>query len=164
MIRELVIFDTTYFPRSKWTCVNDDVMGGVSQSEVRLDAKHQLHWHGNVSLDNNGGFASVRHKLTALDASSYTGISLLLKGDGQCYKLNLANDLSSGSPRFQARFDTQKDLQLVFIPFQQLSPSVRGRKVDASFNPSLIKMVGFIIADRQKGPFHLLVKRITTYV
>lgn len=164
MTKELLIFDPLSAPLQAWTCVNDGVMGGVSRSEAWLNEQQALCWQGDVSLENNGGFASVRHVLSGLDLSWHQGISLLLKGDEKVYKLNLANDLSSGSPRFQARFTTQQDLQLLHIPFNSLSPSVRGQKVDASFDPSSLKMAGFLIADRQKGPFSLTVIRISAYV
>jgi hypothetical protein len=39
--------------------VNDSVMGGVSQSTLRQDT-HGLFFEGQVSLENNGGFASMR--------------------------------------------------------------------------------------------------------
>lgn len=139
-------------------------MGGISQSKATLDEHQQLLWKGNVSLENNGGFASTRHALPNLDVSNYQGISLLVSGDEKTYKLNLANDFSSGSPRFQARFDLRAGLHLVYIPFQHLSASIRGNKVDAFFNPSMLKMVGFLIADQQEGPFHLSVKKISAYV
>lgn len=144
--------------------MNDGVMGGVSQSEARLDEQHQLFWQGNVSLENNGGFTSVRHELPGLDLCRYRGLSLLLRGDGKTYKLNLANNLNSGSPRFQARFCTHGGLQLVYIPFRELLPAIRGRKVDAGFDASSLRMVGFLIADGQQGPFCLTLIRISAYV
>ena len=149
---------------SNWSCVDDTVMGGVSQSQYQLDKKKGLLWKGEVSLDNNGGFASIRHTLSSLDLESYIGISLLVVGDGRTYKLNLGNDNSSRSPRFQARFATSKHLQMVYVPFTSLSAYIRGSKVNAEFDTTDIDMIGFLIADKQEGFFQLSVKRISAYV
>ena len=42
-----------------WTAVNDGVMGGVSRGGAKL-IDGSLHFRGILSLDNNGGFSSIR--------------------------------------------------------------------------------------------------------
>ena len=44
----------------KWGIVNDGVMGGISQSNIYLNEVDNIIFAGNVSLENNGGFASIR--------------------------------------------------------------------------------------------------------
>ncbi|MGD1912957.1 MAG: CIA30 family protein, partial [Rivularia sp. (in: cyanobacteria)] len=44
-----------------WGAVDDVVMGGVSQSNIKLSSGKAL-FSGNVSTENSGGFASVRTK------------------------------------------------------------------------------------------------------
>ena len=44
-----------------WTIVNDGVMGGLSSSEIIETEEKTLIFSGLVSLENNGGFASVRY-------------------------------------------------------------------------------------------------------
>ena len=44
----------------KWGIVNDGVMGGISQSNIYLNEANNIIFAGNVSLENNGGFASIR--------------------------------------------------------------------------------------------------------
>ena len=46
-----------------WEVVNDDVMGGVSTSQFQLLTNGGAIFSGVVSLENNGGFASVRSSL-----------------------------------------------------------------------------------------------------
>ena len=43
-----------------WGIVNDGVMGGISQSNIYLNEENNIIFAGNVSLENNGGFASIR--------------------------------------------------------------------------------------------------------
>ncbi len=42
-----------------WTTVNDPVMGGMSNSRITY-GDGGLVFSGNISLENNGGFASAR--------------------------------------------------------------------------------------------------------
>jgi hypothetical protein len=161
--------DFSYFfnPPDKpaWKCVNDTVMGGVSVSTAYHSNNNQLEWSGVLSLKNKGGFASVRHELLSpIDLRGYRGLSLIVVGDQKTYKLNLANQLGSGSPRFQARFQTHSFEQQILLPFSKLEASIRGKKVNENFDPSHLSMVGFLISDQQEGPFHLTVKSIKPYV
>ena len=43
-----------------WSIVNDDVMGGISTSYLSVSDEKKLIFNGNLSLENNGGFASSR--------------------------------------------------------------------------------------------------------
>ena len=43
-----------------WNIVNDDVMGGISTSYLSVSDGKSLIFNGNLSLENNGGFASSR--------------------------------------------------------------------------------------------------------
>jgi len=43
-----------------WNIVNDDVMGGISTSYLSVSDEKKLIFNGNLSLENNGGFASSR--------------------------------------------------------------------------------------------------------
>ena len=71
--------------------VNDAVMGGVSQSSLRQDI-HGLFFEGLVSLENNGGFASMRSSVRFPQGTQL--IELLAKGDGKRYKLVLRTELA----------------------------------------------------------------------
>ncbi|MDH3323720.1 MAG: CIA30 family protein, partial [Flavobacteriaceae bacterium] len=48
-----------------WMIVNDDVMGGLSNSTAEL-TDSTLIFKGTLSLKNNGGFASIRSKMSSL--------------------------------------------------------------------------------------------------
>ena len=43
-----------------WSAIDDRVMGGVSRSRLRHDTAGHAVFEGEVSLAQNGGFASVR--------------------------------------------------------------------------------------------------------
>ena len=59
--KEILIFDFTKEASIlAWRQTNDDVMGGVSTSRMTIDKNGHGVFLGNVSLDNNGGFAMTR--------------------------------------------------------------------------------------------------------
>ena len=46
----------------QWGIVNDGVMGGISQSQFTITPDKTAIFQGDVSLENYGGFASVRRE------------------------------------------------------------------------------------------------------
>ena len=46
--------------KTNWLIVNDDVMGGVSNSNLSINDNKNLTFRGIISFENNGGFASCR--------------------------------------------------------------------------------------------------------
>lgn len=55
------LFDFAQESAEEWIVVNDGVMGGVSRSAFVDSESGYASFQGVMSLDNNGGFASVRH-------------------------------------------------------------------------------------------------------
>ena len=43
-----------------WQTVNDGVMGGRSVGRFKINEDQKMEFFGTLSLENNGGFASVR--------------------------------------------------------------------------------------------------------
>ncbi|ANV90242.1 CIA30 family protein [Picosynechococcus sp. PCC 8807] len=114
-----------------WGAVDDVVMGGVSQSQLRLTPTGAL-FTGNVSTDNNGGFASVRTKSLAnpWDLSKYAGFRLRVKGDGQRYKFIARCENRWDGIGYSYSFETTADQWLsVDIPFSELVPVFRAKSV-----------------------------------
>ncbi|MHC4292119.1 MAG: CIA30 family protein, partial [Planctomycetota bacterium] len=73
----------------QWISVNDNVMGGISEGQFRITDDKTLEFSGRLSLENNGGFASIRTKPRDLNINGYDTIGLRLKGDGRTYYFNL---------------------------------------------------------------------------
>ncbi len=115
----------------KWTIVNDVVMGGVSESQLKL-AENNAIFTGFVSVQNNGGFASIRAKNfdPPLDLSDYEGISLRVKGDGKRYKFITRCEGKYEGISYCYSFDTLTNIWLTInIPFQDLIPVFRAKTV-----------------------------------
>ena len=75
--------------------INDDVMGGVSTSR-RCSTDDAMVFKEEVSLANNGGFASLRGPVRFPVESA--ALLLTVRGDGQRYKPTLELDDSTAQP------------------------------------------------------------------
>ncbi len=65
---------------NKWRIVNDGVMGGLSTSKVNVE-DDKIIFSGNVSLENNGGFASLRSPVKDCNFENFSGVKIKIKGD-----------------------------------------------------------------------------------
>jgi len=166
-IRTKVVFDFTEGSSiDQWRPVNDTVMGGRSRSTAQKAESGPLRFTGIVSLENNGGFASLRSFGPLHDLNAYDGLILRLRGDGKSYYFNLRNSQASAAPNFRLAFDTQSgQWSEVRIPFSQLQAVWRGQNYPypVTFDPSRIVSMGILIADKQQGPFELEIEWIKAY-
>ena len=108
-----------------WRGFSDQVMGGVSSARYMMSTiqdRKCIHLQGTVSLENNGGFIQVALDLDAegntLDASSYQGIRLWVRGNGKSYYVHLRTSQTSRPWQYYAApFSTSEEWRPVKIPF-----------------------------------------------
>ncbi len=142
---EKILFDftnPTQDVKETWGALNDVVMGGVSESNMKLIPNRAL-FSGNVSTENNGGFASVRSRnfAPALDLSEYEGIELRIQGDGKRYKFISRCEGKWDGISYCYSFDTMHNCWLtVRIPWRDLIPVFRAKTVwsEGKFDPSKV--------------------------
>jgi monofunctional biosynthetic peptidoglycan transglycosylase len=150
-----------------WTIVDDGVMGGLSQGRHEIGKDGILRFFGTLSLENNGGFSSLRSQNVAMDWSEAEGLVMRVKGDGRSYQVRLSTDAEyrGGEVSFQAEFPTKKDEWTeVKVPFSQLEGGWRGRKLpDKTFDAAKVRRIGILLGDKKPGPFALQVDWIRTY-
>ncbi|MEI7970591.1 MAG: CIA30 family protein [Betaproteobacteria bacterium] len=146
-----------------WDTVDDVVMGGASAGSAHTMPEGHLRFSGVVSLANNGGFSSIRSTPARHDLVGASAIVVRVRGDGKRYKFNLRTDMTFDGVQYQAPFDTRAgEWQDITLPLSAFEPRWRGRLVpDApALDPGRIVSFGFLIADRQAGPFALDVHSI----
>ncbi|MEO1006426.1 MAG: CIA30 family protein, partial [Cyanobacteria bacterium J06638_38] len=110
---------------------DDVVMGGVSQSNIRLGSDRAF-FSGIVSTDNNGGFASVRTRNfeQPLDLADYEGIEIRVVGDGKRYKFITRCEGKWDGIGYCYSFDTIYNFPTTIrIPFKDLIPVFRAKTV-----------------------------------
>ena len=142
-----------------WRIVNDGVMGGLSNSKVNWnEEENTLQFSGKVSLENNGGFASVRTIPKDFQKGIFEKIKLSVKGDGKTYKFRMRNSENFDGIVYSLDFETKEgeweEIELAVSDFQ---PTWRGRIYSqyGKLDTSDLRQVGFLIAGKQEGDFHL---------
>lgn len=146
-----------------WEALDDTVMGGLSHSEPVIDAG-TLVFHGELSLENNGGFASVRTADREFDLGGAEMVVLRVRGDGRDYQLRLATEAMHRGIRvsYGGGFSTVAGQWLtVRVPLDTLQPTARGKPLDGpAFEPTQVQEIGLLIGDKRDGAFSLEVEWI----
>lgn len=149
---------------ARWQIVNDGVMGGRSTSRAEMLADSQMRFAGRLSLENNGGFASVRSKpdsagSTSLGLNSGDVIVMLVRGDGRKYTFNLYVPDRRMAFSYQLEFQTAADQWMeIQLPVDRFAAHSFGRPVSgAMLDPARVHSVGILIGDRRAGEFQLIV-------
>ena len=148
-----------------WTTVNDPVMGGLSTSRVTF-GDGGLVFSGNISLQNNGGFASARSPQDpeiGRRATGATSLRVRALGDGKTYLVKVG---AAGQPwSYIQRFPTEAAVQRTYeLPIADFQPV--GMRLDPAPNapqtldPASISQVSVYILDKQQGPFELSISAI----
>jgi len=143
---------------AEWTSVTDTVMGGVSNAKLESSPEGVLVFSGRVSLENSGGFASVRTRPQRLDLSSYRGLRLRLRGDGKRYSLNLRTAVSIPGGSYRFGFETLTNVwEEIYLPLEEFKPIAFGSEIShiPEFDPGNLRSIGFMISSGQDGPFRL---------
>ena len=153
---EIVIENFDLIQPLDWKIVNDNVMGGVSKSSMYFREDETAIFYGDVSLQNNGGFASIR----AYYGSSLEGvktISIRVKGDGQKYNFRVRTAEASWAS-YTVSFQTIPDKWIEFdFRLRDFYPTYRGYRLNQmpSLSDLTIRSIGFMISDKQEGKFNL---------
>lgn len=150
---EKVVFDFTNPStdiKETWGAVDDVVMGGVSQSGIQLVEETAL-FAGNVSIQNSGGFASIRTKNfdPPINLTGYEGVELRVRGDGKRYKFFIRTQTQWDGVAYSYSFDTQPNTWItVRVPFADLIPVFRAKTLQDGepINTSQIRSFQFMLS------------------
>ncbi len=150
-------------PAKEWQNVNDGVMGGVSEGKFKIREKKTLEFVGTLSLENNGGFASVRTKAKKLGLEKGDTVVAKVRGDGREYLLNLYLNKPLIAFSYRATVQTKKDEWIeVKVPLDKFEATSFGRVVkDAGpVKPEEVNSLGFMLSDKKAGPFKMEIESI----
>jgi len=154
-----ILFDfQTATNRPAWQIVNDDVMGGVSTSQFQVLTNGCAVFSGMVRLENNGGFASVRSSPVRQNLAGFDAFVVRVRGDGRRYKFTVRTGSDFDAPIYQCAFTTRRGGWAEHrLAFKDFVSTFRGRLLaDApALDPVKAVSVGFLISEKQAGPFQL---------
>jgi len=163
---EQIIFD---FQNDKslepWDNIDDVVMGGVSSSRMAIEDNIAV-FGGNVSLENRGGFASVRSRPHDHYLAGYDGIAIKVRSDNKQYSLRIRTTQQFDDVGYMALLKPKGGKWVVTkVPFCMFRPVYHGREVPdhPELDPGKIKMFGLLISQKQQGPFRLEVQWLKAY-
>ncbi|MBD3221510.1 CIA30 family protein [bacterium] len=149
----------------RWLAVHDTVMGGRSSGGLAHEDGVMV-FTGHLSLANNGGFASVRTLPRPFPLADHHGLTVRVRGDGRTYRLRLRDTDRFDGHAWQFEFPTTEgQWTQVTAPFDRFVPVFRGRRVrvDGPLDPARVRQLGFMVADKQAGPFRLEIAAVAAY-
>lgn len=157
----MVIFDFSKNSTLKnWQIINDNVMGGVSKSNILINENGIAVFEGSVSLENNGGFCSVRYGFEEISVAGFEKIAFRVRGDGKKYQFRIRAN-SDDYYSYISYFETSENWETIEIPLAKMYPVFRGRKLDMpDFSGNAIEEIAFLIGNKKEETFQLEIDKI----
>ena len=144
-----------------WRVIDDGVMGGRSQGSLRINFEGHGVFSGFVSLENYGGFSSIRYNTEPVNVSGYNFISIRVFGDNKDYQLRIKSDYYDRHV-YSKSFFVKNEWQEISIPLDQMKPQFRGRKLRMkNFNEKSIVEIGILIGNKVEENFTLFIDSIS---
>ncbi|MCC8359772.1 CIA30 family protein [Salinimicrobium sediminilitoris] len=144
----------------EWVIVDDVVMGGRSSGEISLNEDGHGVFEGEVSLENNGGFSSVRYRTGRIAVKDHSKVVVRLKGDGKEYQFRIKGD-TGDEYSYVVPFSTSGKWEEIEIELKDMYPTFRGRKLDMpNFSNDHFEEIAFLIGNKKKEKFKLVIDRI----
>lgn len=137
---------------TQWRGVSDKVMGGISEASVAhavVDDRPCLRLSGDVRLENDGGFIQAALDMArsggTFDASGYTGVRLVVRGNGERYSVHLRTpDNVRPWQSYRAQFTAGPDWKSIDLPFAAFAPY----RLDAPLDIKRLRRIGLVAIGR----------------
>ncbi|MBT8177559.1 MAG: CIA30 family protein [Eudoraea sp.] len=143
-----------------WYVVNDGVMGGLSQGRLELSEDGHGLFYGRVSLENNGGFTSIRYPFGTKKVTGYTYLVLRVKGDGKRYQIRV-KPKTSLYYSYIAYIETSGAWETLRIPMREMYPVFRGNRLKLpNYEAEELQEIGILIGNKEAEEFRLEIDTI----
>jgi uncharacterized surface protein with fasciclin (FAS1) repeats len=147
-----------------WMSVNDSVMGGISKGGFTRSKEGTLVFSGELSLENNGGFSSIRMKSPAIDLTGTAALVVKARGDGRTYWLDLRTKDQMPASSYRAYLPTTAgEWKEIRVPLEDFKLQAYGQELPLkSLDRTATVGLGFTLADKKAGPFEMEIASIKT--
>ncbi len=143
-----------------WKIVDDGVMGGRSNGRFSIDNEGNGVFEGKISLENNGGFSSMRYTFEKVAVTRIATVLIRLKGDGKAYQFRV-KDNKNQNHSYITTFQTSGKWETVEIKLSDLYPSFRGRKLNMpNFEADSFEEITFLFGNKKAEEFKLILDKI----
>ncbi|MDC0008155.1 CIA30 family protein [bacterium] len=161
MVQAETIFDfDTNSNIANWVIVDDVVMGGRSSGNFSINQDGNGVFKGNVSIENNGGFSSLRYR-KKMKTVPYTKVVLRVKGDGKAYQFRIKTK-TLDYYSYIGPFTTTNDWETIEITLSDMYPAARGRKLNfPNYTNEGIEEIAFLIGNKKTEDFILIIDSIS---
>lgn len=145
----------------EWFIVNDGVMGGSSQSSIHLDKDGNAVFSGQISLENNGGFASVRYETSQKDVQDYPYVNLRVKGKPSTYQFRVKKSKAEEAHSYVQTFDVTSEWKTVRLKLSTFYPVYRGRNLNLpNFDADVIQEIAILIGNKTEEEFQIEIDKM----
>lgn len=127
-----------------WTPLTDKVTGGRSEIAARLNEAGHLEIKGNLSFDNDGGFARIYGPELACPRADYDAVKLRFKGDGRCYNFTVVLGGDQGCWVDLWKETVKGEWMDLIIPLDQFKPTPDS-DLDTPFTTSSGKKLSTVV-------------------
>ncbi|MEL0174579.1 MAG: CIA30 family protein [bacterium] len=161
MVEAKIIYDFSKVENlDGWYVVDDGVMGGRSKGKLKIENGDTGVFSGKISLENYGGFSSIRYYIGKLNVKKNKYVTVILSGDNKYYQLRIR---SSRNDRhvYTKKFFAKDGWQEIRIPLDSMEPYFRGQRLRMSnFDKKYISEIGFLIGNKVRENFELKIRSI----
>ncbi len=152
-------FGNTADQTKEWVMISDDVMGGITRSKLEY-TETSLVLSGDISLENYGGFSSVKTRFKSVDLSEYKGLKIRYRSANQRFAFTLEDSRNWTQPNFKGDLPPTKDnaWSESTIYFKDFKEYQIGEPTGEKLNPASLKNIvrlGIITTEKKEGPFSL---------
>ncbi len=148
---------------TNWLVINDGVMGGLSDSKAVL-LNNSILFDGNVSLENNGGFASLRSERSNIDLSKARSVTVRYRSENQKAGLRLIKSDMFYLPYLKVYLpETNWEWKTVNFSMTDFEEYRLERNTGKTLNDDDFEdiiRVGLIVSNKIEGPFKIEVDYI----
>lgn len=161
MNSSLILFDFSNDSSLRnWRIVDDVVMGGRSDGDFYINKEGHGVFKGKVSLENNGGFSSVRYRFRTKKIDAYSKVKIRLKGDGKKYQFRFKSSLYDYHS-YVIEFKTSGEWETITLMLNEMKPQFRGRRLKMNNFPGKeIEEMAFLIGNKKVEIFQLILDKI----
>lgn len=162
IIKGMVLFDfDSNSDLGNWRVVDDTVMGGRSDGNFGLNAAGHGVFQGDVSLENNGGFSSIRYRFPTQEMETFSTVQLRIKGDGKRYQFRIKSNRYDRHS-YIYHFQTSGAWETIEIPLTEMEPKFRGRALSLPNYPGQVaEEIAFLISNKRAEAFRLEIDKIS---
>jgi len=161
---QTMIYSFTKQGKGKWRVQDDVVMGGRSDSQLKITEKNYAHFSGRVSLENNGGFCSIHQTVekNPYNIPDNSKVFLLhINGDGKDYNFRVRTP--NGRHSYGFTFSTKEDgnWETISIPFNMMEATYHGEPVEVpNYAGENVVEMQLLIGNKKEESFEILIESI----